>query len=144
MTVTKAGVVSSGRVGREIAQAIHASGLPVTAVLVDGDFAELTGCDLVIECVPGGPDTKGDVLRRIESHISPGAVLATDASAEGLAYLAKAVDRPAQLLAMHFTTSTSVEIAGTSETAPGALMSASAFCRWVGWTSEHAAADAAE
>ena len=126
------------------AQAIRASGLPVVTLPVDGDFAELTGCDLVIECVHDGADVKGDVLRHIESQISPGAVLATDTSAEGLAYLAKAVARPAQLLAMHFTTPTSVEIAGTSETAPGALMSASAFCLWVGWSTEHAAADAAE
>jgi len=149
VTVTKVGIVSTrGRHGVQVAAAIEARGLPVVSLSEDGSFAELADCDLVIECVPDDPGRKQGLLRRIESHISLGAVLASDVPARRLPDLADAVERPEQLLTLHFFDSipetTHVELAATADTAPGALMAAQAFCRSLGWAAISAAADAAE
>lgn len=103
---------------------------------VSAEFADLAGCDLVIESAVEDLEPKRAILQRIEKHISAGTILGTNTSSLPLDELADAIERPEELVALHFFNPVGamklVEIAGTTRTAPGALLSARAFCERIG------------
>ncbi len=58
--------------------------------------------DLVVEAVYEDAAVKKDVLRRLDSLLAPHAILATNTSSISITGLAGAVQRPAQVIGMHF------------------------------------------
>lgn len=69
---------------------------------VAGDYAELAGCDLVIESVVETAEIKKSVLRKVESAVDPHTIIATNTSAIPLARLALAVEDPRRFCGIHF------------------------------------------
>ena len=88
--------------------------------------------DLVIEVGFADPTAKRALIGRIEAIISPGAVLASPVSAAPLLALAEDVSRPEELVGLGIRGEQRVELTGSPQTAPGALMTAASFCRRIG------------
>jgi len=113
----------------------------LTAELRDGimsrlhftsDLGELAGVDLVIESCVEDLQTKGELLAKLENHIKPGAVLASNTSSLRLAELAGFLKHPQRFLALHFFNPVPamklVEVSGTSQTNADARQVATDFC----------------
>jgi 3-hydroxyacyl-CoA dehydrogenase/enoyl-CoA hydratase/3-hydroxybutyryl-CoA epimerase len=66
------------------------------------DFADLAGCDLVIEAVFEDRGVKAEVTRRAEAVIGEGAVFASNTSTLPITGLAQASVRPASFIGLHF------------------------------------------
>jgi 3-hydroxyacyl-CoA dehydrogenase/enoyl-CoA hydratase/3-hydroxybutyryl-CoA epimerase len=66
------------------------------------DFAALADADLVIEAVFEDRAIKGDVLKRAEAAMKPGAILASNTSTLPITSLAQAVSRPRDFIGIHF------------------------------------------
>ena len=66
------------------------------------DFANLEGCDLVVEAVFEDMGVKAETTRKAEAVLPAGAVFATNTSSLPITELAKASDRPDQFIGMHF------------------------------------------
>jgi 3-hydroxyacyl-CoA dehydrogenase/enoyl-CoA hydratase/3-hydroxybutyryl-CoA epimerase len=67
-----------------------------------GDAAELAGCDLVVEAVFEDQGLKHRVLSEAEAHALPDALLASNTSTLPITGLAEGVQRPADVVGMHF------------------------------------------
>lgn len=110
----------------------------VSRVRYERDFAALDGCDLVVESALEERDAKSECLKRIEDHISSGAILATNTSSLPLQTLAEELRRPEQFLALHFfhpvPAMKLVEVGATEQTAPGVVATAHQFVRDLGKT----------
>ncbi|MDE2148802.1 MAG: enoyl-CoA hydratase/isomerase family protein [Gammaproteobacteria bacterium] len=65
-------------------------------------FADLEGCDLVIEAVFEDREIKADVTRKAEAVISKTATFASNTSTLPITGLAKASGRPEQFIGLHF------------------------------------------
>lgn len=90
------GQVAKGQISESVREAALGRVLPTT------DFAELTGCDLVIEAVFEDRTIKADVTRRAEAVISDGAIFASNTSTLPIGGLAAVSKRPANFVGMHF------------------------------------------
>ncbi len=66
------------------------------------DFADLSGCDLVIEAVFEDRDIKADVTRRSEAVLGDEAVFASNTSTLPITGLAEASARPERFIGIHF------------------------------------------
>ncbi len=66
------------------------------------DFADLAGCELVIEAVFENREIKADVTRKAEAVITPTAILASNTSTLPITGLAEASTRPANFIGLHF------------------------------------------
>ena len=66
------------------------------------DFADLTGCELVIEAVFEDRDIKTAVTKMTESMIAEGAIYASSTATLPITGLAKASSRPANFIGLHF------------------------------------------
>lgn len=66
------------------------------------DFAELSGCDLVIEAVFEDRAVKADVIARAEAVIADTAILASNTSTLPITSLAAAASRPERFVGIHF------------------------------------------
>ncbi len=66
------------------------------------DYADLAGCDLVIEAVFEDPAVKAEATRRAEAHLPADAIFATNTSTLPISELAKASREPAQFIGIHF------------------------------------------
>lgn len=69
---------------------------------LSSQLADLRDCDFVLECVVEDEAVKRDLLPRLESVLSPTAVLASNTSGILLATLAQGLTRPARFLGLHF------------------------------------------
>ncbi len=102
------------------------------------DLADARDCDLVIESTVGDVRSRRALLATIESTISRGSVLASNAARSQLPQIAEALGRKDQFLGLRFfhpaTHTPLVEIAALTETAPGARFACETFCRWLGKT----------
>jgi len=65
-------------------------------------FADLAGCDLVVEAVFESRDLKYDVIRRAEGVVPPTAIVASNTSTLPISGLASASARPEQFIGLHF------------------------------------------
>ena len=103
---------------------------------VTDDLAAAAGADLVIESALEDLPTKLSLLSRLESHMSSGAILASNTSSLPMLQLAQSLRRPEQFLALHFfnpaTVMPLVELGVTEHTAPGVREAARAFCQAIG------------
>jgi 3-hydroxyacyl-CoA dehydrogenase len=86
-------------------------------------------CSLVVDCAgPGEPSARGTLLRRLEAHMTFGAVLATDDPS--YEQLAPTLARPTQFLGLRVgPLGVRLEALATVDTAPGVTESAHRFCR---------------
>jgi 3-hydroxybutyryl-CoA dehydrogenase len=102
------------------------------------DLARLEEADLVIESAVEDLATKHELLTRLEAHMTPGAILATNTSSLPLLELAEHVDRSERLLGLHFFNPVPemalVELGVTERTAPGVIVAATAFIEGLGKT----------
>jgi 3-hydroxyacyl-CoA dehydrogenase/enoyl-CoA hydratase/3-hydroxybutyryl-CoA epimerase len=66
------------------------------------DYADLAGCDLVIEAVFEDPSLKHEVFAEAAKHVDPDALLCSNTSTLPITELAEGVDRPADFIGLHF------------------------------------------
>jgi 3-hydroxyacyl-CoA dehydrogenase/enoyl-CoA hydratase/3-hydroxybutyryl-CoA epimerase len=88
--------VERGRRSREEADAILAR------IASGDDYSLAAGAGLVIEAVFEDPQVKGEVLAKIEPHLAPDALLASNTSSLPITELAEKVSRPEDFIGLHF------------------------------------------
>ena len=66
------------------------------------DFADLAGCDIVVEAVFEDRAIKADVTRKAEAVIASNAIFASNTSTLPISGLAEASTRPANFIGLHF------------------------------------------
>ena len=88
--------VSRGRTTQEEADAFLARITPT------GDAADLAGCDVIVEAVFEDQALKHRVLGEAEANALPDALLASNTSTLPITGLAEGVQRPADVVGMHF------------------------------------------
>lgn len=88
--------VKRGRSTAEKRDALLAKITPTT------DYAQLAGCDLVIEAVFEDRAVKADVTKKAESLIGANAVFASNTSTLPITGLAQASSRPGSFIGLHF------------------------------------------
>jgi 3-hydroxyacyl-CoA dehydrogenase/enoyl-CoA hydratase/3-hydroxybutyryl-CoA epimerase len=88
--------VERGRRSREEADAILAR------IASGDDYSLAAGAGLVIEAVFEDPQVKGEVLAKIEPHLDPDALLASNTSSLPITELAERVSRPEDFIGLHF------------------------------------------
>jgi 3-hydroxyacyl-CoA dehydrogenase len=91
-------------------------------------YEDLGDVDLVIEAVYENIDVKVDVFRRLDAHMRPGAILASNTSGLDIDRMATATRRPADVVGMHFFSPANVmrllEVVQGAQTAPDVLATA--------------------
>src|SRR5207249_10591296 len=65
-------------------------------------YADLAGCDVVIEAVFESLELKQKVFRALDAVAKPGALLASNTSTLDIDEIAKAVKRPRDFIGLHF------------------------------------------
>ena len=89
------------------------------------DYADLAGCDMVIEAVFENMDLKRQICARLGQVCKPGAIIATNTSTLDVDELAAATGRPADVVGMHFFSPANVmrllEVVRGAKTAPEVL-----------------------
>ena len=88
--------VKKGRLTAEQAQAL------VARIRATTDYADLAGCELVIEAVIERRDVKADVTQKAEAVIPATAVFASNTSTLPITGLAQASKRPKRFIGLHF------------------------------------------
>lgn len=100
------------------------------------DYAELSGCDLLIEAVAEELPVKQAVLGEMDAVAKPGAILATITSSLSVTACARATSRPSDVIGLHFFNPAPVmklvEVVRTDDTAPEVLATAHALARALG------------
>jgi 3-hydroxyacyl-CoA dehydrogenase / enoyl-CoA hydratase / 3-hydroxybutyryl-CoA epimerase len=66
------------------------------------DYADLAGCDLVIEAVFESPALKKEVFAEVAKVVAPDALLCSNTSTLPITSLAEGVDRPDDFIGLHF------------------------------------------
>jgi 3-hydroxybutyryl-CoA dehydrogenase len=67
-----------------------------------GDLDDISQCDLIIEAVPEILDLKLNLLRQVELHVPPTAVIATNTSSIPITTLSAALEGKSRFLGLHF------------------------------------------
>ena len=88
--------VSRGRSTRQAADAL------LDRIVPTADYADLAGCDLVIEAVFENPDLKQQVFADLQQVVRADALLASNTSSLPITRLAAGVERPADFIGLHF------------------------------------------
>ena len=88
--------VAKGRLTQGAADALLARILPTA------DYAELAGCELVVEAVFERREIKADVTKKTEAVIASDAIFASNTSTLPITGLAEASARPANFIGLHF------------------------------------------
>lgn len=88
--------VQRGRLGEDEQAAALARLTPTAA------YADLTGCDLIIEAVFEDPDLKARVIRQAKTHLREGGLFASNTSTLPITELAAASQHPARFIGLHF------------------------------------------
>src|SRR5215469_15447671 len=124
--------VQRGRAGVAEARAV------VARVQPTGDYARLTGAELVIEAVFENREVKAEVTRRAEAVIAAEAVFASNTSTLPITGLAQASARPERFIGLHFFSPVErmplVEIIRGERTGEEALAWSMDFVRQIGKT----------
>ncbi|TQM06171.1 3-hydroxyacyl-CoA dehydrogenase NAD-binding domain-containing protein [Pseudonocardia kunmingensis] len=88
--------VERGRTTQEKGDALLARITPTDS------YADLAGCDIVIEAVFESVELKHRVFQEAAPHLAPDALLCSNTSTLPITELAKGVDRPADFIGLHF------------------------------------------
>jgi 3-hydroxyacyl-CoA dehydrogenase len=111
--------VAAGKIQPAAADSALARLLPTV------DWATLAQADLVVEAVFEDLAVKQNVFRQIDAHARPGAVLATNTSYLDVDAIARATQRPQDVLGLHFFSPANVmkllEVVRAADTAPDVL-----------------------
>ena len=99
------------------------------------DYADLAGCDLIVEAVFEDPGIKADVTAKTEAVIPDNAIFASNTSTLPITGLAKASQRPEQFVGIHFFSPVDrmllVEIIKGEQTGDAAVAKALDFVRQI-------------
>ena len=99
------------------------------------DYADLSGCDLIVEAVFEDPGIKADVTAKTEAVIPDDAIFASNTSTLPITGLAKASKRPEQFVGIHFFSPVDrmllVEIIKGEQTGDAAVAKALDFVRQI-------------
>ncbi|HEY9791819.1 MAG TPA: enoyl-CoA hydratase-related protein [Candidatus Obscuribacterales bacterium] len=116
----KVGIIGGGMMGGSIARLSSQQGMTAVVKVKTGktaeasqhiqgphiqcveDWAKLSDCQLVLECVPEDVALKHSVLKQIESVVSPDCTIASNTSALSLAELARGLDKNDRFVGLHF------------------------------------------
>ena len=98
-----------GRIDKQLARAVERGKLDDSEAAATRarikptlDYAELAGCDLVIEAITEDLDAKLEMWREVDGVVRPGAYFATNTSSLPVAEQAAATSRPERFLGLHF------------------------------------------
>ncbi|MCX7175005.1 MAG: 3-hydroxyacyl-CoA dehydrogenase family protein, partial [Proteobacteria bacterium] len=124
--------VEKGRMAQAAADAVLERILPTT------DYAQLKGCELVIEAVFEDRAIKAEVTRKTEAVISAEAIFASNTSTLPITGLGEASNRPANFIGLHFFSPAErmplVEIIVGRQTSPETLARSMDFVRVIAKT----------
>jgi 3-hydroxyacyl-CoA dehydrogenase / enoyl-CoA hydratase / 3-hydroxybutyryl-CoA epimerase len=99
------------------------------------DYAALSGCDLIVEAVFEDPKVKAEVTAKVEAAVGTDCIFATNTSTLPISGLAKASQRPANFIGIHFFSPVDkmalVEIIRGKETGDTAVAKALDFVRQI-------------
>ena len=99
------------------------------------DYAALSGCDLIVEAVFEDPKVKAEVTAKVEAAVGTDCIFATNTSTLPISGLAKASQRPANFIGIHFFSPVDkmalVEIIRGKETNDTAVAKALDFVRQI-------------
>ncbi|MDD9968817.1 MAG: 3-hydroxyacyl-CoA dehydrogenase family protein [Myxococcales bacterium] len=102
------------------------------------DLAAIAEADLVVESVVEDERTKVELLKKLEGHMHPEAVLGSNTSSLRLEVIAGQLTRPQNFLGLHFFSPVPamalVEVGAIDQTADFAVRRASDFCEQIGKT----------
>ncbi|ORM27824.1 3-hydroxyacyl-CoA dehydrogenase NAD-binding domain-containing protein [Williamsia sp. 1135] len=90
------GAVAKGRISADARESVLAR------IIATDNISDVAGADLVVEAVFEDIELKRRVLAEVADHVGPGALLASNTSALPIAEMAAAVDRPADVIGLHF------------------------------------------
>ncbi|WP_236185923.1 3-hydroxyacyl-CoA dehydrogenase NAD-binding domain-containing protein [Pseudomonas protegens] len=100
------------------------------------DYEDLADADLVIEALCEKPDVKQQVFLSLEQVCKPGAILATGTSSLDIDAIAASLDRPQDVIGLHFFSPVNVmrlvEVVRGKATAPEVLASAMQIAKRIG------------
>lgn len=88
--------IAKGSRSQESADAV------VAHITATDDFAQLTGCELIVEAVFEDTAIKAETTRKAEAVLPPTAIFATNTSTLPITQLAQASQRPDQFIGLHF------------------------------------------
>ena len=93
---TMAKLVAKGRLSQDRMDAV------LERIVPTADFADLAGCELVVEGVFEDRGVKAEATRKAEAALGPDAILASNTSTLPITGLAAASRRPANFIGLHF------------------------------------------
>ncbi len=131
------------RIERSLARAVDKGKLDAAArdralelLEVTTELERVQEADLIIESAAENVVAKQDILRRIEEHAQPVAIIGSNTSSLRLTTLAEAMERPERFVGLHFFSPANVmklvEVGPIPATAPDVVETVSAFCRNIG------------
>ena len=104
-------------------------------ILATADYADLEGCDFVVEAVFESVKLKHEVFAEVEKVVKPDALLGSNTSTLPITGLAEGVSRPKDFIGIHFFSPVDkmllVEIIKGKETGPVAVAKALDFVRQI-------------
>jgi len=104
-------------------------------ITATADYSALAACDLIIEAVFEDPKVKDEVIRKIEGHIRPGTIFASNTSTLPITGLAKSSKAADKFIGIHFFSPVEkmmlVEIIMGKETGDAALAMAIDYVRGI-------------
>lgn len=71
-------------------------------IQTSADYADLKGCDLVIEAVFEDPKVKAEVIAKVEAAVGPRTIFASNTSTLPITGLAARAERPRRFVGIHF------------------------------------------
>lgn len=80
----------------------EAAAVTLGRIRATAEYADLAGCDLVVEAVVEDRAVKADVMSKAESVLAPDALLASNTSTLPITGLASASARPGNFIGLHF------------------------------------------
>jgi len=127
---TFAGAIKRGKLSAEGKDTL------MSALSGSTDYADLGGCDLVIEAVFEEISVKRDVFKKLDRHCRPDAILATNTSYLDPREISSALKDSSRFLGLHFFSPANVmkllEIVPVPETADDVLASGFALAKQLG------------
>ncbi len=99
VAIIRANYEASAKKGRISARQVEEAMARLTPTL---DYADLAGCDLIIEAVFENMDLKKEVFARLDATAKPDAILATNTSYLNVDEIAAATRRPQSVIGLHF------------------------------------------
>jgi 3-hydroxyacyl-CoA dehydrogenase/enoyl-CoA hydratase/3-hydroxybutyryl-CoA epimerase/enoyl-CoA isomerase len=122
--------VETGRMAQPKADAILSSIVPTL------DYSDFQSVDIVVEAVVENLKVKQEVFAAIEAHTKPGTVLASNTSSLAVADIAANLERPQNVVGMHFFNPVHVmplvEVVKTASASPEAIATTVAYANAMG------------